>query len=99
MAGDKKLSGSWDVMVRMATGLTTVVAWLGASSDPMQGRGGSVQCGQREKKALTLLTSSGGWQLCSKAVMNINGKRCDNVTPGRRRRWWLRPARSGVRSF
>jgi hypothetical protein len=37
MADDKKLSGSWDVMAGMATGLTTVVAWLGASSDPMQG--------------------------------------------------------------
>jgi hypothetical protein len=74
MANDKKLSGSWDVVVGTATGLMTVVAWLSVSSSPMQGGGGLVRCGRREKKALTLLTSSDGWQLCSKVVTTSNGR-------------------------
>jgi hypothetical protein len=75
MASDKKLSGSWDVVVGTTTGSTTVVAWLGVSSGPTQGGGGSVLCGRREKKADALLTSSDGWQLCSKATMTSNGRR------------------------
>jgi hypothetical protein len=42
MAGDKKLSGSWDVMAGTATGSTMVVAWLGKLPGPTQGGGGSV---------------------------------------------------------
>jgi hypothetical protein len=42
MASDKKLSGSWDVMVGTATRSTMVMAWLGVSSGPTQGGGRSV---------------------------------------------------------
>jgi hypothetical protein len=42
MAGDKKLSGSWDVVAGAATGSTMVVAWVGVSFGPTQGGGGSV---------------------------------------------------------
>jgi hypothetical protein len=34
MAGNKKLSGSWDVVAGTATESTMVVAWLGVLSDP-----------------------------------------------------------------
>jgi hypothetical protein len=67
----------------MATGSTMVVAWLGVSSDPTQGGGESVQCGRRERRALALLTSSGGRQLCSKTAMTNSGRRHDNVAPRR----------------
>jgi hypothetical protein len=60
MAGDKKLGGSWDVVVGTATISMIVVVWLDISFGPVQGGGGSVQCGRREKKADALLTSSGG---------------------------------------
>jgi hypothetical protein len=92
MAGDKMLSGSWDVVAGTTTGSTMVVAWLGVSFGPTQGGGGVVQCGRREKKALALLTSSGGRQLCSKAATTNNGRRCGGVAPGQRRGWWLGPA-------
>jgi hypothetical protein len=60
MAGDKKLSGSWDVVTGTTTGSTMVVSWLGISSGPVEGGGGLVQCGRREKKAGALLTSYNG---------------------------------------
>jgi hypothetical protein len=82
MTSDKKLSGSWDVVAGTATRSTTVVAWLGVSFSPMQGEGGSVQCGGREKKADALLTSSGGRQLCSKAATTSNGRGHGGVAPG-----------------
>jgi hypothetical protein len=42
MADDKKLGGSWDVVAGTTTGSTMVVAWLGVSSGPTKGGGGSV---------------------------------------------------------
>jgi hypothetical protein len=68
MDGDKKLDDSWDVVAGTATRSMMLEAWLNVSSSPTQGGGGSVQCGRREKRALTLLISSGRWQLYSKAV-------------------------------
>jgi hypothetical protein len=73
------------------TGSTTAVAWLSVSFSPTQGEGGSVQCGEREKKAGALLTSSGGRQLCSKAATTSNGRGHDGVAP-RQQRWATRAA-------
>jgi hypothetical protein len=99
MTGDKKLIGSWYVVAGTATESMMVVAWLGISSGPTQGGGGAVQCGQREKKALTFLTSSDGRQLCSKAAMTNNGRWRDGVALGWRRRWRLEPTRSASTLF
>jgi hypothetical protein len=81
MADNKKLGGSLDVVVGTVTGSMMVAMWLNVSSAPTQGGGGSVQCGRREKKVGALLTSSGGWKLCSKAAMINNGRQHSSMPP------------------